>query len=885
LNIYLKTKKFIQLIFCLLLFHNSNSQTIQGIVSDSTGTIPFSTILLKRKSNPSLVNQFTTSDENGFYKIIAKNPIDSILIEVTTPSHKTKILNLNSKTYTGNPITINLILEIRDIELNEIILTDKRAIYEKKDTVFYNPSKFRDGTEKVVEDILKKLPGITISEDGKISYKGKEIKKMLLDGDDLFDQNYVMGSKNINANMIEEIQGIDDYHDNDMLKGITNSEDVALNLILKKGKTDLSGTLTLSGSPEDIYENNLNSILTNNKIKAFGNISYNNLGVNHPIYTNGDFSNNRSLSNQLSKNVISSGNYTNANSTIFNEVFNNNIQVNLYSLTKIYKKSSLKYSFNFYQDKLQNTSSSTTKIRTNEDIFDIIQSSTTSKKPNIYEISYHFVQKENKSFYFENMGVLAFESYNAIENSSNNLMLQENKTNKKSYFVNQVINISHKTKDSLVGLYELNISKNKSPQILKIAPGTLIEEDIISFSQESEFDKNYFFFNSSLFKKKKSMTFYLNTNTLHIDNSFYSSTKNENYESLGLEFENQMKYQITIINFKPKITLFLKNWALLLELNTSQNNLFYENQIKNESNKKNGILLMPQFKLGRKFNKNSNLIFNYNFNQIIPDEDNMFEGLVQSNFRNFNANIINLEFLKTHNFNLSYKYYNFYSQTSFLGSVIYNHRENNYFSKNIIRNDISIFQKFYAPLGTNDYKILLNASIPSVFFKSTFILSTSYSIIYEKNVINESDIRNSIGKSLNLNFITRTKLSKNLNWYNEINYFKNEFLIKDFNLKNQFSSVMGSSKFLVGKVGSTFNASAKLMFLKNDLQEKEQYYFLETGINYKPKKLNKLSFSLTGRNLTNNKTLINRNISDFSSSTSNVKILSRFILFQTSLNF
>uniref|UniRef100_UPI00404A11C8 hypothetical protein n=2 Tax=Flavobacterium sp. TaxID=239 RepID=UPI00404A11C8 len=869
----------------MLLFHNSNSQTIQGIVSDSTGTIPFSTILLKRKSNPSLINQFTTSDENGFYKIITKNPIDSILIEVTSPSHKTKILNLNTKTYTGNPITINLSLEIKEIELNEIILSDKRAIYEKKDTVFYNPDKFRDGSEKVVEDILKKLPGITISEDGKISFKGKEIKKMLLDGDDLFDQNYVMGSKNINADMIEEIQGIDDYHNNDMLKGVTTSEDVALNLILKKGKTDISGTLTLSGSFEDRYENNLNCILTNNKIKAFGNISYNNLGLNHPIYTNGEFSNNRSLSNQLSKNIISTGNYTNANSTIFNEVFNNNIQANLYSLNKIYKKSSLKYSFNFYQDNLQNTSSSTTNIVANEDIINILQSSTISKKPNIYEISYHFTQKENKNFYIENKGVLAFDNYSTVETSSNNLILQENKINKKSYFVNQVINMSHKTKDSLVGLYELNISKNKSPQILNIAPGTLIEEAIISFSQESEFDKNYFFFNSSLFKKKDKMTFFLNTNTLHIDNRFYSSIKNENNESLGVEFENIMKYQITSLNFKPKITLFLKNWAFLFELNASQNNLFYENQIKNETNKKNEILLMPQFKLGRRFNKNSNLIFNYNFNQIIPEEDNMFEGLVQSNFRNFNSNIINLEFLKTHNFNLSYKYYNFYSQTSFLASLIYNHRENNYFTRNIISDDISIFKKFYAPLGTNDYKLLLNSSIPSIFLKSTFILSTSYSLIYEKNVVNASEIRNSIGKSINLNFITRTKFSKNLNWYNEINYFDNQFLIKDIKLKNQFSSVMGSSKFLVGKVGSTFNASAKIIFLKNDLQEKEHFYFLETGINYKPKKLNKLSFSLTGRNLTNNKTLINRYISDFSSSTSSVKILSRFILFQTSLNF
>ena len=61
----------------------------------------------------------------------------------------------------------------------------------QNDTIFYNIQKFKDGSERNVEDVLAKLPGVTVDKGtGKIKYQGKEIKKILLDGDDLTDNNY-----------------------------------------------------------------------------------------------------------------------------------------------------------------------------------------------------------------------------------------------------------------------------------------------------------------------------------------------------------------------------------------------------------------------------------------------------------------------------------------------------------------------------------------------------------------------------------------------------------------------------------------------------------------------------------------------------------------------
>src|SRR5690606_27441794 len=101
----------------------------------------------------------------------------------------------------------------------------------KKDTVVFNINSYKDGTERKIEDVLRKLPGIEINElSGIIKYKGKSIETVMLEGDDLFGSNYTLGTKNINADMVTEVEAIENYSENALLKGIEHSEKVALNL-------------------------------------------------------------------------------------------------------------------------------------------------------------------------------------------------------------------------------------------------------------------------------------------------------------------------------------------------------------------------------------------------------------------------------------------------------------------------------------------------------------------------------------------------------------------------------------------------------------------------------------------------------------------------------
>ena len=85
----------------------------------------------------------------------------------------------------------------RIFEIEEVVLKkDLKKIDIKQDTVTYNVTAYKDGSEKKLEDILKKLPGIEVNEkSGEIKYKGKSIEALNIEGDNLFGKNYYREDK------------------------------------------------------------------------------------------------------------------------------------------------------------------------------------------------------------------------------------------------------------------------------------------------------------------------------------------------------------------------------------------------------------------------------------------------------------------------------------------------------------------------------------------------------------------------------------------------------------------------------------------------------------------------------------------------------------------
>jgi hypothetical protein len=139
-------------------------------------------------------------------------------------------------TTTKENMTFDIVLSgANTIETVEIV--KEMPVRISGDTIIYNSDSFTNGTEKKLEDVLKKLPGVSVNKDGEIEVEGKKVQKIMVEGKDFFDGDTKIATKNIPADALDKIQVLRNYNEVSNLKGLENNEDnVAINIKLKEGK-------------------------------------------------------------------------------------------------------------------------------------------------------------------------------------------------------------------------------------------------------------------------------------------------------------------------------------------------------------------------------------------------------------------------------------------------------------------------------------------------------------------------------------------------------------------------------------------------------------------------------------------------------------------------
>jgi hypothetical protein len=165
--------------------------------------------------------------------------------------------------------------------------------------------------------------------------------------------------------------------------------------------------------------------------------------------------------------------------------------------------------------------------------------------------------------------------------------------------------------------------------------------------------------------------------------------------------------------------------------------------------------------------------------------------------------------------------------------------------------------------------------------RTTFRLNGNYSLSYDKNVVNNSEIRDIKGNTLFLNLIARVGYKSKISFENNIFYLNNSFEVE--NNKTRFQSLTNQTK-IIYKPTKGIKIYSIANIISPDLNQNTNYLFLESEVNYSP--LNKkYGLSLIAKNLTNNKTFETRSISDFSSSTSSHNLIERYVMLKLYFSF
>lgn len=212
----------------LAAFASTSAQTIiKGHIKDSDGE-PVAGAMV-RAYDGSKIKAFASSRSEGDYqlKIPASVKSDSVKITVQSMGHASFEKKISLK-----PQTLDFVLTPTSTTLREVSVSAP-YIYEQGDTLTYNLAKFLGKGDITLEDGLKKLPGVDVSESGKISYQGKGIKKFYIEGLDLLGGKYSLATKNLPATHVTGVEIISNHNDAKIDKD-KQSDDVALNVRLDK---------------------------------------------------------------------------------------------------------------------------------------------------------------------------------------------------------------------------------------------------------------------------------------------------------------------------------------------------------------------------------------------------------------------------------------------------------------------------------------------------------------------------------------------------------------------------------------------------------------------------------------------------------------------------
>ena len=222
--------------FCLANFLHSQSN-IKGIVSDSNNiAIPYASIVLL-KVKDSVMVEFVLSNDKGEFKFSDVKSNDYLLqITMLGFNNHRQIVNISGNNNDLDLGNIKLTTAEHLMDLIEI-KAEHNPMKFNNDTVEYNTAAFKTRPGDVVEDLLKKLPGVEVQRDGSIKAYGENVQNVLVDGKEFFGKDTRIATKNLEADAVDKVQVYDKKSEMAEVTGIEDGRDeMTINLKLKEGK-------------------------------------------------------------------------------------------------------------------------------------------------------------------------------------------------------------------------------------------------------------------------------------------------------------------------------------------------------------------------------------------------------------------------------------------------------------------------------------------------------------------------------------------------------------------------------------------------------------------------------------------------------------------------
>ena len=874
---------------------------VTGTVKDSSGKpLDMANIIAINKATKAL-ESYAITDAKGFYKLsLSKKAIFEL--KVSYLGFATESFVINTQNMTQN-ITKDFTLKENSKALNKVELTYEMPVTIKGDTLIYNADSFTNGKEKKLGDVLKKLPGVEITDEDEIEVDGKKVSKVMVEGKDFFDGDSKLATKNIPADAVSKVEVLKNYNEVSQMSGLGNDEDnVALNIKLKQGKKNFwFGEITAGGGPDSRYLAHPKLFYYSPKKSVNIITDVNNIG--EIPFTFRDYFNFTGGFRNLNKR--SGSNFrTSANSLGFSLLQNNRakeIDTKFGALNFSYSpKKSLDFSgFAIYSDTQTDMQTNSTVVtqtngfsatETQQNVshqlsqLGLLKLSTRYKPTVNFQLDYDaFLKKSN----IEELNLI-----NSISSSSGTNAIDINKDNE-PFSVNQNLNIyyTHNSKNIFAFATQYNYDKDKP---LYNSLNTDQRFDILPTISEagSRFNLTQL---KGLITHKFDVTldyYYVINNKSNINITLASSLNNQNLDThIFQTLNDDTQVDFNNINLNNSVTFNfndvylglhykLKAGAFTLTPGLKLHQFNYKNEQLGSLNKQNPVLLLPDFFAKLAIKSSENITFNYNTSADFTDVNNLAEGVFLRNYNSLFLGNKNLTNALYHNYTLRYFNFNMFSFTNIFGTLNYSKKYRSTKSSTTI-------------VGIDRITSTINSNLPDDTFSGNLRYSKSYgkiktdastnvSIANFYNVINTRESKSkSITQSYKASIATNFKEWPNITvgYQTSVNDYQSANTNSKFTTDKPFANleIPFLKWYVLDADYSFYNYHDKANTVKN------KYAFLNANL-YFQKDKSKWEFKLSVTNLLNTGSLNRDNFSEFITSTSQYFIQPRYWLLSVKYN-
>lgn len=277
---------FLFLFICFCLQHISAQVQIGGMIK-CKNEISYTQLCVTalHVHNKKIIG-YTFPTETGRFTLSLSSDADSLILKISG-------LNIIAQTIQIKNMSQTLSIPVceRVLKLKEVVVKETK-VWSGKDTVNYLVSAFTDKKDLVIGDVLKKMPGITVSKDGGIAWQGKPINTFYIENLNLLRGRYGIATNNLAANDVATVQVLEHHQPVKAMDSIANSETAAINLKLKdeaKGKISFMVRLGIGGLPIQ-WENELAAMCFAKNWQNISTYKGNNAGVDlaHEITSFGE---------------------------------------------------------------------------------------------------------------------------------------------------------------------------------------------------------------------------------------------------------------------------------------------------------------------------------------------------------------------------------------------------------------------------------------------------------------------------------------------------------------------------------------------------------------------------------------------------------------------